>query len=205
MRNFLIGTTSWLIPGTYYENAKLVEGKFDFVELLVYTWDKETRKLLEKEIPYLEKLRLFYTVHLPTDEANKAFEAFSFFEKSDIKILNYVLHPLDGLEFFSWGDKISLENLKEKIVPWDRMTFDVGHHLLGKKFPENLKKKIVEIHAMGVEKGKDHLELNDTAMMEMLKYISPATRFICLEVFDYERAIRSLKKIRKVRHREKNN
>ncbi len=188
----MIGTTSWMFPGTYLENAKALEGVVDFVELLVYTWDCDTRRLLFSELPKLSDLSLEYTVHLPTDNSQNAVKALRFFMDSGFDVLNYVLHPLKGWEKVAEiSSKVSLENLRELIVPYGRMTFDVGHHLLGVRFPEHLKNRVVEIHAMGVEEGRDHIALNNTGLKEVLRFYREGV-LVNFEVFDFEDLKRSL-------------
>ncbi len=204
----IIGSTSWVIPGTYYENAKLISKHVDFVELLVYTWDEETKKLFEEEIRGLEELQkegFLYTVHLPTDNEDNVLNALEYFEKSDLNILNYVLHPLDNLdEKVLKNKKVSLENLKEKVVFHNRLTFDIGHHLLGQKVPRDLK-NFVEVHIMGIdlEKGKDHLPLNkDTCeiIFNELWFDISKVPLVCFEIFSLEELLISIEMFRKLRN-----
>ncbi|MGQ9856071.1 MAG: cobamide remodeling phosphodiesterase CbiR [Fervidobacterium sp.] len=198
----LIGSTSWVIPGTYYENARILAHLVDFVELLVYTWDYETKELLEKEAKHLAKLTekygLKYTVHLPTDNVENMISAYNFLRKSELEILNYVVHPIDGIsEFIKLANKdVSVENLKEKILPYEKMTFDVGHHLLGERFPMELIDKINEIHMMGVHNGKDHEKLDKNTLEDVINFlgrrrISEIT-LICFEIFNLDDLIDSI-------------
>ncbi|AEH51780.1 hypothetical protein [Pseudothermotoga thermarum] len=198
----LLGSTSWLVAGTYYENAKLVVNKVDFVELLVYAWDEETKKLIEDEMNGLVELQskgLFYTVHLPTDDALMALQAFRYFENSPMKILNYVLHPMNGLdELLLNSKKVSIENLTEKFVEHERITFDVGHYFLGVKNSKVLPEKIVELHMMGFDERakKDHLPID----RKMLKLIRDRLWFdickiplVCFEIFDFDQVLMSIR------------
>jgi len=198
----LIGTTSWLVPGTYYENARLVAQAIDFVELLIYSWDDEIIRLVDSEIEKLsfltDKFNLIYTIHLPTNDIQSALDAYKYFSKSKIKIANYVLHPLDGIErLLSIDDGfISVENLKEKLISYKKMTFDIGHHTLGINFPQDLIPNVNEIHMMGVLNGEDHIELNEATMQELLRIFHNRiddVRFICIEVFDMEQMLNSIK------------
>ncbi|MFA7329064.1 MAG: hypothetical protein WC081_06140, partial [Candidatus Ratteibacteria bacterium] len=127
-----IGSTSWIEPGTYYHNARLLVGLVDFVELLVYTWNIETEILLKEEIPRLGNLNLAYTIHLPTDSLVCCENAYSFFTASKLNPLNFTLHPLPGWEGFIAGRRdVSLENLEVSQPPlYQRMTLDIGHSLL---------------------------------------------------------------------------
>ncbi|RKX56438.1 MAG: hypothetical protein DRP50_00255 [Thermotoga sp.] len=181
----MIGSTSWVVPGTYIENARILEGIVDFVELLVYTWDEDTKRLLHKEMPCLLDLDLSYTIHLPTDNLEHVHKAIKFIEDAKFPVLNYVLHPLEGWEKHSWSDRVSIENLIDRIEPYKRMVFDVGHHILGVSFPNSLKDNIVEIHAMGVEKGRDHLSLNKKTADVIKDYMIDEI-LINFEVFDIE-------------------
>lgn len=207
----LIGTTSWLIPGTYYENARIVSEIVDFVELLVFTWDEETRNLLNSEVKKLssltEKHGLLYTVHLPTDNIENVKEAYSFLSKSGLKIINYVLHPISGIDrlLSIHGKEISLENLRDMIVLHENLTLDIGHHLLGEKLPRRYIKKVKEVHLMGVSEKEDHLKLNEETLQELKRIFDGNIKeipMICLEIFNLNDMLESLALLR--RHLESN-
>ncbi len=195
----LIGSTSWIFPGTYYENSKFIAKYVDFVELLVYTWDLETKKLLNEEINgllELQKSGLFFTVHLPTDHIHNVVQVLDYFENSDLKILNYVAHPLEGIEKVLNVPKVSLENLKEKFVIHERMTFDIAHHVLGKKVPRAIE-SFCEFHMSGfdLEKQLDHMKLSE----EILEYILQQLWFdirkiplMCFEIFFFDELLSSI-------------
>ena len=174
-----------MIPGTYLDNAKILENLVDFMEFLVYEWNEEIKRMLFKEMPSLLELNLKYTVHLPFNSVCDAKKAFDFFEDAKFPVLNYVLHPMDGWKKFVWNDKVAIENLKDKIEFHDRMVFDVGHHLLGLKFPNEFKKNIVEVHLMGVENGVDHIKLNPETAQVAVTFMEndPLVNF---EVFSLE-------------------
>lgn len=186
-----IGTTSWLIPGGYLENVKLVAEIVDFVELLVFSFDKETRHMLKNELPELYKISkkygLEYTVHLPTDCINNVKDAFNFFEESNLPILNYVVHPIDCIEpLLKKSDKISVENLKKDILIHNRTVFDIGHHILGMKVTKEFFENTVEFHLMGVKGDQDHLKLDKETLLLSKEYMKlmPNLKYICFEVFD---------------------
>lgn len=201
----LIGTTSWLVPGTYYENARLIAQSFDFVELLVYQWDRETKELLESEKDKLIALHeiygLMYTVHLPTNNFDEVLRAYDYFEKLSHKLslVNYVLHPyLDPRfqEFINLAPKVSVENLAERCVIHDRTVFDVGHHLLGVRVDERFIENVVEIHLMGIKDGRDHAKLNVQTLELVWKTIGNrlfTTELVCFEIFDLHDLIESVK------------
>ncbi|MFN3691843.1 MAG: cobamide remodeling phosphodiesterase CbiR [Fervidobacterium sp.] len=202
--NQLIGTTSWLVPGTYYENARLVAQIVDFVELLVYTWDRETQMLLISEIDKLNKLTevygLKYTVHLPVDNIENVRKAYSFLN-GKLDILNFVVHPFNDKDFFEIIENchnVSVENLKEKVYYHKRFVYDIGHSVLGTK--PDLQKIlehgcITEIHLMGIKDGKDHLEVDLKAfdiLQRELGDLTFSTLLICFEVFGLEELINSI-------------
>lgn len=197
----LIGTTSWLVPGTYYENARLVAQFVDFVELLVYTWDNDTRSLLESELRKLNHLTemygLKYTVHLPTDNFENVKKALDFLE-GKLEIINYVVHPYNSNEFEEFlrtFEKVSVENLKERVYYSDRMVFDTGHHLTGEKVELNKVKKINEIHLMGVKDDKDHLNVNEDTLNTLHGIFADElfnVELLCFEVFSMKDFIESL-------------
>jgi hypothetical protein len=188
----MTGCTSWLVPGTWLESARLALGLVDYEELLVASWDPDTRSTLEAELPELLTLDLRYTVHLPFSNAADAWDAYRFFEDRGFPSLNYVLHPMAHWSDYAWGDRVALENLKDDVEPFERMVFDVGHHLLGKRFPDAWKSRVVEVHAMGVQDGKDHLALDPATAMVILPWVNDQT-LLTFEVFDLDALMTSLR------------
>lgn len=187
----MIGSTSWLIPGTWLENARVAQGLVDYEELLVASWDPDTRSTLERELPGLLGLGLQYAVHLPFADVTQAWEVFSFFEDHGFPVLNYVLHPMMHWREYAWGDRVALENLKDVVEPHERIVFDIGHHLLGKRVPEDWKSRIVEVHVMGVHAGKDHLALDPATASAILPWVNDQT-LLTFEVFDLDALMTSL-------------
>lgn len=193
-----IGSTSWMEPGTYYHNAQLLAGKVDFVELLVYTWDEETKTLLKREIPLLKNLDIAYTVHLPTDRLTYCKKAYSFLVSSGLKILNFTLHPLRGWEgFIADKEDVSLENLVEHYPLYSRMTLDIGHSLLaGLDLKYFSGVKIKEIHISGVDDGRDHQEVTGKEL-DCLKNFRSDNLLVNVEVFELKTLVNSLRRIKK--------
>ncbi|HDP81323.1 MAG TPA: hypothetical protein ENN21_10830 [Spirochaetes bacterium] len=191
----LVGSTSWVKGDGYLHNARALEGAVDFVELLVYTWNGAVRSTLYREMPGLLDLPLRYTVHLPTDNAEHCRRAQLFFEDAGFPVLNYVLHPLPGWREYPWGDRTAVENLTDKIEPYRRMVFDVGHHRLGMPFPKHLTPNIVEVHLMGQRDGKDHCALDREAMTAALPFLRD-DMLVNFEVFDMKELKKSLKVFR---------
>ncbi|ABR30717.1 xylose isomerase [Thermosipho melanesiensis] len=195
-----LGSTSWLIPGTYLENVEIVADKVDFVELLVFTWDRETERILKYEekglLELSKKYGLEYNVHLPTDCVFNVESAFEFFECSNLNISNYILHPIDGIDvFMDKSEKILIENLKEDILIHKKTVFDIGHHLLGMNVTNDFLRNAKEYHVMGVVDGIDHKRLDKNTLgviKRMMKY-SKDLEYICFEVFDLEDFLHSLK------------
>jgi hypothetical protein len=188
----MIGCTSWLVPGTWLENARLALGLVDYEELLVASWDPDTRSTLDRELPELLALGLQYAVHLPFSDAADAWDAYRFFEDRGFPALNYVLHPMAHWSDYAWGERVALENLKDVVEPFERMVFDVGHHLLGKCFPDEWKSRVVEVHAMGVQDGKDHLALDPATARVILPWVNDRT-LLTFEVFDLDALTTSLR------------
>jgi hypothetical protein len=157
----------------------------DYEELLVASWDLETRSTLEHELPELLRFDLHYTVHLPFSDAADAWDAYCFFEDRGFPVLNYVLHPMVHWSDYAWGTRVALENLKDVVEPFERMVFDIGHHLLGKRVPDEWKSRVVEVHAMGVHDGKDHLALDLATAKVILPWVNDQT-LLTFEVFDLD-------------------
>ncbi len=130
-----LGTTSWLIGENFLDNARLVEGRVDFVELLIYTWDREMQARVAASLDGLATLDLEYTVHLPTDEAAGALAASRYFAESGFPLLNMTLHPLPGWRHLAWPAMVALENLIDQVEFHPRFTFDLTHSLLGHPLP----------------------------------------------------------------------
>ncbi|WP_028578794.1 hypothetical protein [Desulfogranum japonicum] len=186
-----IGTTSWLLGSDYLANAQLVAGKFDFMELLVYSWNEEIRGQFEDIIIDLWALDLEYTVHLPMDTVDNALEAARFFNRSGFPLLNMVLHPLPGWQRHAWPALTSVENLVETVDIHERMTLDVSHAFLGKPFPDTHLPKVVELHLCGVDEGVDHLPLNQRAV-ELASPHFHRDQLVCLEIFSPQDAFTAL-------------
>ena len=91
-----LGTTSWLTGANFLENARLVEDRVDFVELLVYTWNPVMRGQVASWLDRLAALDLEYTVHLPTDDPMGSLAACRFFVEAGFPLLNLTLHPMPG-------------------------------------------------------------------------------------------------------------
>jgi hypothetical protein len=139
-----LGATSWQVPGTYLDNARLLAGHADFAELLVYTWNDELRQTLAREWTEMRGL-LEVSVHLPADTMKHAAAALEFF--SGRGVLRYTAHPVgdvtalrdflqSGVELV--GQRLCLENLENDVfdavmpvvadIPFS-VTLDYGHLL----------------------------------------------------------------------------
>jgi hypothetical protein len=205
------GCVSWIYPGTYYENAVLVAKLVDFIELLVYTWDKEISDLLSSELDDLLKLKVFYNVHLPTDNIQNCSMAYDFFRDHKFPIRNYVLHPLDGWQLFIKNKPdVTLENLIDSVDVYKNMTIDIGHLMLSKSGEEIFLskgiKEIREFHVHGLNGGKDHELLDDNTINYIAKlagkYKLVGEGFknndimINFEIFDYDKFLKSIRRFK---------
>jgi hypothetical protein len=193
-----LGTTSWLTGGNFLDNARLVVGQADFVELLVYTWDREMRAKVAGWLDGLADLQLEYTVHLPTDTASGAYAAAAFFVDSGFPLLNMTLHPLPGWRQFDWPPSVALENMIDRVEDHRRMTYDLTHSLLGVPFPAHLHSRIVELHLSGTDGSIDHLPLNDEILQQAFPILTPGM-LVCCEIFDVEAACTGLDLLRTLR------
>jgi hypothetical protein len=183
-----LGTTSWLTGENFLDNARLVEGRVDFVELLVYTWDHAMRARVASSLEGLAALALEYTVHLPTDEAEGALAAARFFEESGFPLLNMILHPLPGWRKLAWPASVSLENLIDQVEFHPRFTYDLTHSLLGHPLPPHFLPHIVELHLSGTDGRTDHLPL-DSATLDKALPLLRDEMLVCFEIFDVEDAL----------------
>lgn len=162
------GSVSWISPGSYAENARILRPHVDFVELLIYTWDDETKRLLEQEAEELMSLGCAYTVHLPTGRIEHCRGAYEFFKETDLPVEHFTLHPLPGWRGFIAGkEDVSLENLLPGGEAFERMTVDLGHLMAGGNGGDLLSspeiRRIREFHVHGLRDGKDHEPFDDAA------------------------------------------
>ena len=207
-----IGSASWIMRGTYLDNSRFLQKHVDFVELLIYTWDKELEKILTRELQGLKELDLDYTVHLPLDGIENCRNAYSFFVENRFPVKSFTLHPHRGWERFINGKKdVILENLIDVCAPYERMCLDFGHLRLSKKedflLNSGALKTIKEFHIHGIVRNKDHCVLN-SFMMNYVKALGErysAVRdalarketLMNFEIFDLKRFLISLKRLKK--------
>ena len=206
-----IGSVSWIKKGTYFENAVMLEGHVDFVELLVYTWNDDLKDMLEREWPDLKRLELSYTVHLPTDSIERCACAYAFFKEKNIPIRHFVLHPLPGWEGFIAGkEDVLLENMIRSNAVFRMMALDIGHLCLSKKeqdiFTDERLKAIKEIHLHGVFGNRDHAKLNNRTIryfseLQMKHHLlrealSRPETHLNFEIFDYKKFLESLRRFK---------
>jgi sugar phosphate isomerase/epimerase len=217
----IIGATSWQIPGTYLENLELMYPSVDFTELLVYTWDEQTKALLDEE---WEKMLILcpLSIHLPTDSLTHVREALEYFREKEVYRLT--MHPFlpleDTLEIYLryrqvYQDRLLLENLENGL--FDRMierygtdhfrfTFDVGHYFLLRKdiceFFRAHGNRIGEIHFHGVFDKKDHSFPDEGTFKyfadTVKQYDSLVNVPVCVELFEWEKTCRAIERLRDV-------
>jgi len=196
-----LGTTSWLIGENFLDNAQLVEGRADFLELLVYTWDAPWRTKVSRWLEGLAALDLEYTVHLPTDTAANALAAARFFAESGFPLLNMTLHPMPGWRELDWPELTALENLTDRVEFHHRYTFDLTHSLLGQALPEHYHPHIVELHLSGTDGKLDHLAL-DPQTLQLAQPLLRTDSLVCFEIFNPDDALAAVEMVRRVTPRD---
>lgn len=206
----LIGATSWQINGSYLKNIEQIGKDIQFCELLVYTWNTNTEKILSKEMDEIQK-RSKITIHLPTDKLENVKNAYEFFKDKDY--LNITLHPFMNFKqfadfYFSISEKerkISIENpendiffefcdyLKHKSKNI-YITMDYGHLLLDKRsitrFYKRFSNQITEIHFHGTNGKKSHC-YPDQKTIKGFKKLMREKDFssdfpVCIELFNLD-------------------
>jgi len=190
-----LGTTSWLTGENFLDNARLVAGRVDFVELLVYTWDRAMRAKVGRWLDGLAGLDLEYTVHLPTDEAAGALAAARFFAASGFPLRNMTLHPLPGWREMDWPDLVAVENLIDRVEFHPRFTFDLTHSLLGRPLPDHFRPHIVELHLSGTDGRTDHLPLDEATLQAARPFLGEEL-LVCCEIFDPDDALDAVDRLR---------
>lgn len=190
-----LGTTSWLTGENFLDNARLVAGRVDFVELLIYTWDPEMRAKVRSWLDGLAGLDLEYTVHLPTDDAQGALEAARFMVESGFPLLNMTLHPLPGWRQLTWPALVALENLIDRAEFHPRITYDLTHSLLGLALPDHFHPHIVELHLSGTDGRLDHLPLDAVTLHRAIPLLTDEM-LVCFEIFDLDEALDAVDRLR---------
>jgi hypothetical protein len=190
-----LGTTSWLTGENFLDNARLVEGQVDFVELLVYTWDRAMQAKVVSWLDGLAGLDLEYTVHLPTDRVEHALAAAQFFAASHFPLLNMTLHPLSGWQQIAWPELMALENLTNRVEFHPRLTFDLSHSLLGRPLPDHYHSHVVELHLSGTDGRIDHLPLDHTTLHAALPHLR-GKMLVCFEIFSVDDALAAVNQVR---------
>ncbi len=218
----IIGATSWQIPGTYLENVEHIKDELSFCELLVYTWDKDTSDLLEKEIKQILELSEI-SIHLPTDNLENAKIAINFFK--DFKCINMTLHPFENFKkladfYFNTLEEnedisLTIENLENELF-FDFMeylneesknvfiTMDYGHLLLENRsinsFYRKYAKQIKEIHFHGADTKKAHIYPTKETLDGFRKFIRdnkfPHDFPVCIELFQWEETSKLVKELK---------
>ncbi len=204
-----LGATSWQIPGTYLDNARLLAGHAVFSELLVYTWNDALQSMLEREWDAMSRL-LELSVHLPTDSLEHAASALQFFRNREV--LRYTIHPVpdapalrrflqSGVELV--GERLCLENLENDVfemvmpdiedIPFS-VTLDYGHllfmHASAERFLDAWGTRVQEIHFHGYDGANCHVDadgptLSGFAGMMDGRFRGCADLPVCVETFDW--------------------
>lgn len=190
-----LGTTSWLTGEDFLADARLVAGRVDFVELLIYTWDAPMRARVAASLDQLAALDLEYTLHLPTDRVEHALAAARYFTASGFPLLNMTLHPLNGWRHWDWPPLTSLENLTNRVEFHPRFTYDLTHSRLGLALPPGFHPHIVELHLSGCDGREDHLPL-DAGTLALAEDFFHEELLVCCEIFDPVEAVEAVEMIR---------
>ncbi len=190
-----LGTTSWLIGENFLDNARLVNGQVDFLELLVYTWDTAVQRKVGAWLDGLGAFALEYTLHLPTDTIENALAAAAFFLESGFPLLNMTLHPLPGWQNHQLPSLVALENLVERAEYYPRFTFDLTHSLLGQSVSPAMVAAMVELHLSGTDGRRDHLALDKVTLQKALPYFS-SDLLVCCEIFHPDDALAAVDMVR---------
>src|SRR6056297_2735095 len=218
----IVGASSWQIRGTYLDNVKLIADDLDFCELLVYTWDLPTEKLLLKEMEAIVQ-KTPISVHLPTDTLENVKQAVVFFE--DFDCLNLTLHPFADFkalaDFYfddatdSSSNRLCLENLednlfkeftdylgqeKEKLA----ITMDYGHLLYTgdsvEPFYNAYASQIHEIHFHGTNQNKAHIYPDKATLVGFQTFMKthdfPEKLLICVELFHWPETNKLVKELK---------
>jgi hypothetical protein len=217
MKKLKIATTSFIIKDNRINNIKFIKKFIDNIELLYFEGKKTQDLPTAKEINYIKKSPLNYSVHLPKntyniDKIEKFMAIFSDIKNitSFISHLNYnktnikKLHDLQK----KYKKDILIENItptlqeaKNFIHNGINISFDVGHVL---PYCNNFsimnflyihKSFIKYLHIYGSLDGKKHQSLkymNPSLLMSLLKFATKNDTIMCIEVFNLKDFIESI-------------
>jgi sugar phosphate isomerase/epimerase len=206
----MLGATSWQVPGSYLDNARLLAGHAAFSELLVYTWNDEMQAAMEQQWDEMNGL-LRLSVHLPADTLEHADQALRFFSQHNV--LRYTVHPVadvPALRSFLRsavelvGERLCLENLEndvfDTVMPYVKdipfsITMDYGHllftHASPGVFADAWEPRVREIHFHGYDGTNCHVAPDERTVSSFVGFVDG--RFgersdvpICVETFDWD-------------------
>jgi hypothetical protein len=204
-----LGATSWQVPGTYLDNARLLAGHAAFSELLVYTWNDQMQAMLEREWDEMNGL-IELSVHLPADSLEHAAEALTFLGGRNV--LRYTVHPVldvvalreflrSGVDLV--GERLCLENLENDVfervmpsvadIPFS-VTLDYGHLLFTHdsvdRFVDAYGARVGEVHFHGYDGTDCHVDADKTTLLSFGELLDCQFRDrpdlpVCVETFDW--------------------
>ena len=205
----MLGATSWQVPGSYLDNARLLAGHATFSELLVYTWNDEMQTAMEQQWDEMNGL-LGLSVHLPADTLEHADQALRFFSTRCVQ--RYTVHPVadvPALRSFLEsavelvGERLCLENLENDVfdtvmphvedIPFS-VTMDYGHllftHASAGAFADAWGSRVREIHFHGYDGTNCHVAPDNTTVSSFVRFVG--RQFgersdvpVCVETFDW--------------------
>ncbi len=220
-----LSVPSYIIPGTYLENIRFIDrlDAIGNIELLFFSFDEETRFLLEQELAGIQVFegRFSFSVHMP-DSLNDSHRVLL-----DMLIpmaKRFVVHaPAADREGFEkrielwkahYGDVFFIENVACRDYSKTMMSLedvslccDTGHLLLDGERPvdflERFWNRIGEIHLHGVAGGKDHQPLkgDEGWFREIIPYLERFGGIIHMEIFNYEKLSPMIDLLAQIRQR----
>ncbi len=203
----IISVPSYVIPGSYYENVKLIAGykAVKSIELLFFFFDSETKELFKREKQSIKTYTdcFSFTVHMPE---HLLVEHVEIVELTRDLAARYIIHlPESNTAQFMgelerwramYGNIFLIENLIHMDIeyylnqdPTLPVCCDTGHLLLRGKdinnFLRNYETRIKEIHLHGVMDGKDHKLFGpeEPWFVELIPFLQKFRGVVNLEVF----------------------
>jgi hypothetical protein len=208
---FTLSVPSYVIPGTYLENIRFIDrlDAIGNIELLFFSFDDETKVLLEQEIAGIGSFaeRFSFSVHMP-DALDDSHSVLLDMLKPIAQ--RFVVHaPSADRESFAerltrwtadYGDVFCIENVAgrdylEAAMMLENISIccDTGHLLLDGENPldfiDRFGDRIEEIHLHTVAEGKDHHPLrgDEPWFGDILPYLNRFDGTVHMEIFNYEK------------------
>ncbi|MDR2445154.1 MAG: AP endonuclease [Spirochaetaceae bacterium] len=206
-------TPSWVIPGTYLENLRFLDGKdkIDGVELLFFLYDEDIRAEFLRDLPGIRDFakRFVFTAHLP-DNLREEHE--ELVEVLSPLVKHFIVHPAADADagarlLETWMSRYGRRRfLLENTVPGRfeallacfggdmPVCMDTAHLLIEGRVPADFARRysgqIREVHLNGMGEGDSDghkpPRAEDGWFLELVPFLRQFSGIVNLELFSWD-------------------